>query len=118
MSIILKLNICGATNHADADEGEVVSCRNRSCPRESKWEWLVAYSESITPLVILDEGTVDRSCYMNNVLPVALKREDEAFGDSWIFQQDSANLTPTSSNARMVVTVFDGASLLIYHPFY
>ena len=45
----------------------------------------------LTLLVILDERTVDHSCYMKNVLPLTLKYENEVFGDKWIFQQDSAN---------------------------
>ena len=38
-------------------------------------------SKSLTPLLILDERTVDHSCCMKNVLPVALKYENEVFGD-------------------------------------
>ena len=52
---------------------------------------LGAWSKDITPLVILDEGTVDHSCYMKNVLPLALKYGNEIFGDRWIIQQDGAN---------------------------
>ena len=54
--------------------------------------WLGACSsKSLTPLLILDEGTIDHSCYMKNVLPIALKYGNEVFGDKWIFQQDGAN---------------------------
>ena len=35
--------------------------------------WLCACSKGITPLVILDEGTVDHTVYIKKVLPVALK---------------------------------------------
>ena len=41
--------------------------------------------------MIFDEGSVDQSCYIKNVLPVALKYGNEVFGDNWIFQQDGAN---------------------------
>ena len=47
--------------------------------------------DSLTPLMTLDEGTVDNSCYIRNVLPVALKYGNKVFGDKWIFQQDGAN---------------------------
>ena len=49
-----------------------------------------AYSNGFTPLVILDKGTIDHSCYIKNLLPVALKYGTEVFGDKWIFQQDGA----------------------------
>ena len=42
-------------------------------------------------LVILDKGTVDHSCYIKNVLSVALKYANDVFGNKWIFQQDGAN---------------------------
>ena len=48
-------------------------------------------SKDLTPLAILDEGTAGHSCYINNVLPVALKYGNEVSGDKWIFQQVSAN---------------------------
>ena len=54
--------------------------------------WLgLCSSKSITPLVILDEGTVDHSCYIKSIIPVALKYGDEICSDNWIFQQDTAN---------------------------
>ena len=48
-------------------------------------------SKGLIPFVILGEGTVDHSCYIKNVLPVALNYGNEVFGDKWIFQQDGAN---------------------------
>ena len=60
--------------------------------REKVRVWLsVCSSKDLTLLVILDEGTVDHSSYINNVLPVTLKYGNEVFGDKWIFQQDDAN---------------------------
>ena len=41
--------------------------------------------------MILDEGAANHSCYIKNVLPVALKDENDIFGDKWIFQQDRRN---------------------------
>ena len=52
--------------------------------------WLGACSKGITPLVILDEGTVDHTVHIKKVLPVALKYGNETFGRDWIFQQDGA----------------------------
>lgn len=52
--------------------------------------WLGACSKGVTPLVIFDKGTVDHSCYIEKVLPVALKYGNEVFGDDWTFQQDGA----------------------------
>ena len=61
--------------------------------REKVMVWLGALAPPAnhTSLVILDEGTVDHSCYIEKVLPVALKYGNEVFGDKWIFQQDVAN---------------------------
>ena len=77
-------------NYADADEDEVVSCRNKSSPRESDGVVGACSCKDLTPLVILDEGTVDHSCYIKSLLLVALKYGNEVFNDKWIFQQDGA----------------------------
>ncbi|CAF5215756.1 unnamed protein product [Rotaria magnacalcarata] len=52
--------------------------------------WLGACSKGLTPLVILDEGTVDHTVYIEKVLPVALKYGNQFFGSDWVFQQDGA----------------------------
>ena len=70
---------------------KLVSCRNKSSPRESDDVTGCSYSKGLTPLVNLDEGTVDRSCYIKNILPVALKYGNEGFGDKLIFKQNGAN---------------------------
>ena len=44
----------------------------------------------LTPLVILDERTVDHTVYIEKVLPVALKYGNQFFGSDWVFQQDGA----------------------------
>ena len=52
--------------------------------------WLGVCSEGVTPLVVLDQGTVDHVKYIEKVLPVALKYGNDTFRDHWIFQQDGA----------------------------
>ena len=52
--------------------------------------WLGACSKGLSPLVIFDKGTIDHKKYIKNVLPVALKYGNEAFGNDWTFQQDGA----------------------------
>ena len=42
--------------------------------------WLDACSKALTILVILDERTIDHSCYVESILLVALKYENEVFG--------------------------------------
>lgn len=77
-----------AVNRADADEKGGIK-QKRKFPQKVM-VWLGACSKGVTPLVILDEGTVDHSCYIEKVLPVALKYGNEVFGNNWIFQQDGA----------------------------
>ena len=50
--------------------------------------WLGVCSRGVSPLVIFEKGTVDHACYINKVLPVALKYGNQMFGDDWVFQQD------------------------------
>ena len=50
--------------------------------------WLGACFKSVPPLIILDEGTADHTVYIEKVLSVALKYENQAFGSDWVFQQD------------------------------
>jgi len=52
--------------------------------------WLGVCSKGVTPLVILDKGTVNHERYIKDVLPVALKYGNKVFGDDWTFQQDGA----------------------------
>ena len=55
--------------------------------------WLsVCSSRGLIPLMILDEGIVDHSRYMKNVLPAVLKYRNDVYDVKWIFQQDGANL--------------------------
>ncbi|CAF4505518.1 unnamed protein product [Rotaria socialis] len=57
-------------------------------PNRNVMVWLGACSKGVSPLVILENGTVDHERYIQEVLPVALKFGNDMFGDSWTFQQD------------------------------
>lgn len=76
-------------NCFDANEKDDVMQKRKFSYRVMAW--LGAFSKGITPLVILDEGTVDDICCIKNVLPVVLKYGNQVFGDHWIFQQYGAN---------------------------
>ena len=52
--------------------------------------WLGVCAKGLSPLVVLDNGTVDHDRYIKEVLPVALKYGNDVFGDQWTFQQDGA----------------------------
>jgi AraC-like DNA-binding protein len=52
--------------------------------------WLGVCSKGTTPVVILDNGSVNHLRYINEVLPVALRYGNKQFGNDWIFQQDGA----------------------------
>ncbi|CAF3319456.1 unnamed protein product [Rotaria socialis] len=49
--------------------------------------WLRVCSEGITPLIILDNDTVNHQQYIDEVLSVALKYGNNVFGDDLTFQQ-------------------------------
>ena len=52
--------------------------------------WLGVCSQGMTPLLILDQGTVDHARYIDYVIPIALEYGKKTFGEHWIFQQDGA----------------------------
>jgi hypothetical protein len=52
--------------------------------------WLGACYKGVTPPVIFQDGTVDHARYIKEVLRVALKHENNVFGDNWTCQQDGA----------------------------
>jgi hypothetical protein len=52
--------------------------------------WLGACSKGISPLVVLDKGSVNHERCIKEVLPVAIKYGTKVFGDDWTFQQDGA----------------------------
>ncbi|CAM4980305.1 unnamed protein product [Rotaria socialis] len=60
-----------AVDRADADKRGGIK-EKRKFPQKAM-VWLGVCSKGITPLVIFDEGTVDHACYIEKVLPVALK---------------------------------------------
>ena len=77
-----------AVNREEADKRGGVK-QKRKFPQKVM-VWLGACSKGLTPLIILDGGTTDHQRYINQVLPVALKYGNKAFGDNWTFQQDGA----------------------------
>ncbi|CAF3681109.1 unnamed protein product [Rotaria socialis] len=52
--------------------------------------WLGACADSLTTLVILENGTMDAEVYINEVLPIALECGDKMLGDDCTYQQDGA----------------------------
>ena len=58
--------------------------------RQKEMVCLGASSKGITPLLILDEGTVDHTVYIEKVFPIALRYGNETFRRDWTFQQDGA----------------------------
>ena len=52
--------------------------------------WLAVCFKGVSPLVIFQNGTVDHSRYIQEVLPVALEYDDKVFGNQSTFQQDNA----------------------------
>ena len=77
-----------AVNREEADKRGGVQ-QKRKFPQKVM-VWLGACSKGLTPLIILDEGTMDHQLYIDEILPVALKYGNEGFGDNWTFQQDGA----------------------------
>ena len=72
-----------------------MSCRKKSFQRES--DGVIGRpcsSKDLTPLVILDEGTIGQHCYIKNMLPADLKYANEVSGDKGVFQQDDVNPHP------------------------
>ena len=57
-----------AVGHADADKKVALSREENF--RGKKMIWLGACSKSITPLMILDEGTVDHTVYIKKCFPL------------------------------------------------
>ena len=52
--------------------------------------WMGECSKGVTPLVILDKGSVNHERYIREVLPIALKSGNRMLGKDWVFQQDNA----------------------------
>ncbi|CAM4784202.1 unnamed protein product [Rotaria magnacalcarata] len=79
-----------AVDRADADADKNGGMKQKRKFRQKGMVWLGACSKGVTPLVILDEGTVDHVLYIEKVLPVALKYGNQVFCSDWVFQQDGA----------------------------
>ena len=90
MSTMLKNGRVWAIDRVDADEKGGIKAKQKF-PRKVM-VWLGACSKSITPLAILDERTVDHSCCVRKIHPIALKYGNKVFGNDWIFQQDDPKL--------------------------
>ena len=52
--------------------------------------WLSVCSKGVTPLIILNKGTIDHERYIREVLSFAIKYGNKVFGDDWTYQQDGA----------------------------
>ena len=68
--------------------------------------WLGACSKGLTPLIILDERTMDHRRYIDEIFPVALKYGNEGFSDNWTFQQDGAKPHTHASTQEWCPTNF------------
>lgn len=77
-----------AVNRAEADSKGGIR-QVRKFPQKVM-VWLAVCSKGISPLLIFEEGTLDHTRYIEEVLPVALKYGKKVFGDDWTFQQDGA----------------------------
>ena len=77
-----------AISRAEADKNGGIK-EKRKFPQKVM-VWWGACSKSVTPLVILDEETVDHARYIKEVLLVTLKYGNKIFGNDWTFQQDGA----------------------------
>ena len=74
--------------------------------RQKEMVCLGASSKGITPLLILDEGTVDHTVYIEKVFLIALRYGNESFRRDWAFQEDGARPHSHSFNTRMVSIEF------------
>ena len=77
-----------AVNREEADKRGGVQQKRKFA--QKVMVWLGACSKELTPLIILDEGTMDHRLYIDEILPVALKYGNEGFGDNWTFEEDGA----------------------------
>ena len=89
-----------AVNREEADKRGGVQ-QKRKFPQKVM-VWLGACSKILTPLIILDEGTMDHRRYIDEILPVALKYGNEGFGDNWTFDRGWCQAIYACLNSRMV----------------
>ena len=88
VSIILRMIECGQSTVLTLTEKNGVKQR-RKHPRKVM-VWLGACSKGISPLIILNEGTIDHAVYIEKVLSVALKYGNEVLGSDWVFEENGA----------------------------
>src|ERR1700722_3879393 len=75
-----------AVNRKEAnDKGGIKKKRKFS---QKVMVWLGVCSKGVSPLVILDQGTLNHTQYIQKILPLALKYSEKVFGDDWTFQHD------------------------------
>lgn len=77
-----------AKNREEADERGAVH-KKRKFP-QGIMVWLGVSTKGLTPLVIIEKGTVNRYVYIEKILPVAKKFADKVFGNDYTYQQDGA----------------------------
>lgn len=73
-----------AVNHADANEKNGIKQKRKFS--QKLMVPLDVCSKSITLLVILDEEAIDHAVYIEKMVRVALKYENQVFGNDWVFQ--------------------------------
>ncbi|CAF3475892.1 unnamed protein product [Rotaria socialis] len=92
-----------AANRGEADKNDGVKQKQKF--PQKVMVWLGAFSEGVTSLVILDNGTVNYQRYIDEVLPVALKYGNNVFGDDWTFRKTVPSLTLKNflKNGAMII---------------
>ena len=68
-----------AVDRVDANKTGGIKQR-RKFPQKAM-VWLDVSSNGVTSLIILDDGTVDHTVYVEKLLPVALKYGNQVFGN-------------------------------------
>ena len=75
-----------AVDRADADKKRWYEAETKISTKVMVW--VDVCSQGITPLVTLDEETVNYMRYIEKLSPVALKYGNKVLGNDWVFQQD------------------------------
>ena len=71
---------------------DIQFCIRQKCKFSHKvMVWLGVYSKSVSTWVIFEDGTVDHDWYIEEVLLLALKFGNDAFGTHWIYGAKSHN---------------------------
>lgn len=77
-----------AVNRAEADGNGGIH-QKKKFP-QGIMVWLGACTKGLSPLVIIEKGTVNREVYMEKILPVAKRYGNKVFDNDWTYQQDGA----------------------------